>query len=76
MYLNIMYDENIIMKLFVMYSFRMLFEFKIRLIGLLYLLIDFVSLYNIENFVNINIELKFIKSSLVVYINERVLFVY
>lgn len=71
-----MYDENIIMKLFVMYSFRMLFEFKIRLIGLLYLLIDFVSLYNIENFVNINIELKFIKSSLVVYINERVLFVY
>lgn len=71
-----MYDENIIMKLFVMYSFRMLLEFKIRLIGLLYLLIDFVSLYNIENFVNINIELKFIKSSLVVYINERVLFVY
>lgn len=71
-----MYDENIIMKLFVMYSFRMLFEFKIRLIGLLYWLIDFVSLYNIENFVNINIELKFIKSSLVVYINERVLFVY
>lgn len=71
-----MYDENIIMKLFVMYSFRMLFEFKIRLIGLLYLLIDFVSLYNIENFVNINIELKFIKSSLVVYINDRVLFVY
>lgn len=44
--------------------------------GLLYWLIDFVSLYNIENFVNINIELKFIKSSLVVYINERVLFVY
>lgn len=71
-----MYDENIIMKLFVMYSFRMLFEFKIRLIGLLYWLIDFVSLYNIENFVNINIELKFIKSSLVVYINDRVLFVY
>lgn len=71
-----MYDEKIIIKLFVMYSFRMLFEFKIRLIGLLYLLIDFVSLYNIENFVNINIELKFIKSSLVVYINERVLFVY
>lgn len=71
-----MYDENIIMKLFVMYSFRMLLEFKIRLIGLLYWLIDFVSLYNIENFVNINIELKFIKSSLVVYINERVLFVY
>lgn len=71
-----MYDENIIMKLFVMYSFRMLLEFKIRLIGLLYWLIDFVSLYNIENFVNINIELKFIKSSLVVYINDRVLFVY
>lgn len=71
-----MYDEKIIIKLFVMYSFRMLFEFKIRLIGLLYWLIDFVSLYNIENFVNINIELKFIKSSLVVYINERVLFVY
>lgn len=71
-----MYDEKIIIKLFVMYSFRMLLEFKIRLIGLLYCLIDFVSLYNIENFVNINIELKFIKSSLVVYINERVLFVY
>lgn len=71
-----MYDEKIIIKLFVMYSFRMLFEFKIRLIGLLYWLIDFVSLYNIENFVNINIELKFIKSSLVVYINDRVLFVY
>lgn len=71
-----MYDEKIIIKLFVMYSFRMLFEFKIRLIGLLYWLIDFVSLYNIENFVNINIELKFIKSSFVVYINERVLFVY
>lgn len=71
-----MYDENIIMKLFVMYSFRMLLEFNIRLMGLLYLLIDFVSLYNIENFVNINIELKFINSSLVVYINDRVLFVY
>lgn len=74
--MNIMYDENIIMKLFVMYSFRMLLEFNIRLMGLLYWLIDFVSLYNIENFVNINIELKFIKSSLVVYINDRVLFVY